>query len=98
MALKGSLTDAFSSMANIGLDAEMNTWLRCKEHLGWFAYVTPLQSIILNKALSISLPHRPEARYGPTTHTVIVGNCGTLTGNMLLIPGRSLTTGSSMSS
>ncbi|MFB7252171.1 diacylglycerol/lipid kinase family protein [Microbacterium sp. NPDC056234] len=79
----------FVVMAGIGLDAEMaeNTSSVAKKHLGWLAYVTPIaRSVIANRLFHLDYRvdggHTRSAR----AHTVIVGNCGTLTGNMLLIP------------
>ena len=82
-------THVFLVMAGIGLDAEMaqNTSASAKKRLGWFAYVTPIaRSIIANRLFRIDF-RVDEGRIRSTrAHTVIVGNCGTLTGNMLLIP------------
>lgn len=82
-------THMFLVMAGIGLDAEMaeNTSALAKQRLGWLAYVTPIaRSIIANRLFHLDYRidggHNRSAR----AHTVIVGNCGTLTGNMLLIP------------
>lgn len=79
----------FLVMAGIGLDAEMaeNANDMAKRHLGWLAYVTPIaRSIIANHLFHldyrIDAGHTRRAR----AHTIIVGNCGTLTGKMLLIP------------
>lgn len=80
---------AFLVMAGIGLDAEMaeNTSALAKKRLGWMAYVAPIaRSVIANRLFHLDYRvdggHTRSAR----AHTVIVGNCGTLTGNMLLIP------------
>ncbi|KQR90975.1 MAG: NAD(+)/NADH kinase [Microbacterium ginsengisoli] len=79
----------FMVMAGIGLDAAMaqNTSTIAKRHLGWFAYVAPIaRSIIANRLFHLDYRiDRGRAR-STRAHTVIVGNCGTLTGNMLLIP------------
>jgi len=79
----------FLVMAGIGLDAEMaqNTSALAKRRLAWFAYVTPIaRSIIAHRFFHLDYRvdggHTRSAR----AHTVIVGNCGTLTGSMLLIP------------
>lgn len=79
----------FLVMAGIGLDAEMaqNTSAQAKKNLGWLAYVTPIaRSIIANRLFH--LDYRVDGGHTRSTraHTVIVGNCGTLTSNMLLIP------------
>ncbi|WP_235037965.1 diacylglycerol kinase family protein [Microbacterium sp. 18062] len=80
---------AFVVMAGIGLDAEMarDTNPVVKKRIGWLAYVTPIaRSIIRNR--QFHLRYRVDGGHARSTraHTVIVGNCGMLTGNMLLIP------------
>lgn len=80
---------AFAVMAGIGLDAEMakSTSATAKRHLGWFAYVTPIaRSVIANKLFHLDYRIDGGRMRSTRAHTVIVGNCGTLTGNMLLIP------------
>lgn len=79
----------FLVMAGIGLDAEMaeNTSAVAKQRLGWLAYVSPIaRSIIANR--QFHLHYRVDGGHTRSTraHTVIVGNCGTLAGNMLLLP------------
>lgn len=79
----------FVVMAGIGLDAEMaeNTSAIAKRHLGWLAYVTPIaRSIIANRLFHMDYRVDRGRTRSTRAHTVIVGNCGTLTGNMLLIP------------
>jgi diacylglycerol kinase family enzyme len=87
---------AFLVMAGIGLDQEMaeNTSALAKRRLGWLAYVTPIaRSVIANR--QIHLRYRVDGGHSRSTraHTVIVGNCGTLTGNMLLLPQAALDDG-----
>lgn len=80
---------AFLVMAGIGLDAEMaeNTSALAKKHLGWLAYVTPIaRSIIANRLFHVDYRVDRGRVRSTRAHTIIVGNCGTLTGNMLLIP------------
>ncbi|MGP3535630.1 diacylglycerol/lipid kinase family protein [Microbacterium sp. RD1] len=82
-------THVFVVMAGMGLDAEMaqNTHALAKKHLGWLAYITPIaRSILVNRLFH--LDYRVDGGRARSTraHTVIVGNCGTLAGNMLLIP------------
>ena len=81
---------AFMVMAGIGLDAEMaeNTSAATKARLGWFAYVSPIaRSVIANRLYHLDYRVDQGPLRSTRAHTVIVGNCGTLTGNMLLIPG-----------
>ena len=79
----------FLVMAGIGLDAEMaeNTSAQAKKSLGWLAYVTPIaRSIIANRLFHLEYRVNGGHTRSARAHTVIVGNCGTLTSNMLLIP------------
>ena len=82
-------THVFMVMAGIGLDAQMaqNTSAIAKQRLGWFAYVTPIaRSIIANRLFHLTYRVDRGRTRSTRAHTIIVGNCGTLTGNMLLIP------------
>lgn len=86
----GTTSDhAFLVMAGIGLDAHMagHTNERLKRRIGWLAYSDPIaRSVVGNKQFDLSyrLDDRPEVT--SRAHTVIVGNSGTLTGGMLLLP------------
>lgn len=82
-------THVFLVMAGIGLDARMaeSTSALAKKHLGWLAYVTPIaRSIIANRLFHLEYRIDHGRVRSTRAHTIIVGNCGTLTGNMLLIP------------
>lgn len=82
-------THVFLVMAGIGLDAEMaqNTNALAKKHLGWLAYITPIaRSVMANRLFHLDYRIDGGRVRSTRAHTVIVGNCGTLTGNMLLIP------------
>lgn len=79
----------FLVMAGIGLDAEMaaNTSALSKRRLGWFAYVTPIaRSIMANRQFHLRYRIDGGHTRSASAHTIIAGNCGTLTGNMLLLP------------
>lgn len=79
----------FLVMAGIGLDAEMaeRTSAFAKRRLGWLAYVSPIaRSIIANRLFHLEYRVDDGRVRSTRAHTIIVGNCGTLTGNMLLIP------------
>lgn len=82
-------TQVFLVMAGIGLDAEMaeQTSALAKKRLGWLAYVAPIaRSVIANRLFHLDYRVDGGRPRSARAHTVIVGNCGTLTGNMLLIP------------
>ena len=86
----------FVVMAGIGLDAQMaqNTNALAKRHLGWLAYVSPIaQSIIANRLVQLRYRVDGGRARSARAHTIIVGNCGTLTGNMLLLPAAVLDDG-----
>ncbi|MGK9147677.1 NAD(+)/NADH kinase [Plantibacter flavus] len=79
----------FLVMAGIGLDAHMagHTNERLKRRIGWLAYSDPIaRSVVGNRQFDLryQLDERPEV--SSRAHTVIVGNSGTLTGGMLLLP------------
>jgi diacylglycerol kinase (ATP) len=88
---EGSSTEehVFLVMAGLGLDAKMlaNTDDDLKKKAGWLAYA---------RALGTTLRDKNELRFdytlnrGPSrslrAHTIIVGNCGTLPANILLLP------------
>jgi diacylglycerol kinase (ATP) len=79
----------FLVMAGIGLDAQMaqGTSALAKRYLGWLAYVRPIaQSIIRDRLFQLRYRVDGGRTRSSRAHTVIVGNCGTLTGNMLLLP------------
>jgi diacylglycerol kinase (ATP) len=79
----------FLVMAGIGLDADMlaNTNPKLKARVGWLAYVDAI-------ARSLKGSNRLRIRYqldgAPArtlnAHTVLIGNCGSLPANILLLP------------
>jgi diacylglycerol kinase family enzyme len=80
---------AFLVMAGIGLDANMaeNTNAALKDRIGWGAYVEPIaRSIIGNRQLHLHYRVDRGRTRSLRAHTIIVGNCGTLTANILLLP------------
>jgi diacylglycerol kinase family enzyme len=82
-------THAFLAMAGIGLDAQMaaNTNALLKARAGWIAYVDPIARAVRD---SNSVKVRYSVDGSPvqsaTVNTVIVGNCGLLPGNVVLLP------------
>ena len=80
---------AFLVMAGLGIDAQMieNTNPALKKRAGWLAYV---QSIVTSLRDGNELHVRYRLASGTThrasVHTFIVGNCGSLPANMMLLP------------
>jgi len=80
---------AFVVMAGIGLDAKMiaNTNPELKKRVGWLAYVDAIaRSLRDTEQLRINYRADGGAPKTMRAHTVLVGNCGTLPGNILLLP------------
>lgn len=82
-------THAFVVMAGIGLDAKMaaNTNEDLKKKVGWLAYIDPIARAMRDNEqvrVRYSIDDLPERTM--TVHTVMVGNCGSLPGNVLLLP------------
>ena len=79
----------FLVMAGIGLDADMaaETDGRLKKHIGWLAYVAPIaQSVGRNRHHDAVVVVDDGEERPIKAHTMIVGNCGSLPGNLLLLP------------
>jgi diacylglycerol kinase (ATP) len=79
----------FCVMAGIGLDADMavNTNSTLKKRIGWLAYTDPIsKSVLANKQFAMHYTIDGSRQHSVRAHTVIVGNCGTLTANILLLP------------
>lgn len=79
----------FLVMAGIGLDAKMIalTNPRLKKAVGWLAYVDAgMRALPELKPVRLRyrLDDRPEKQLN--AHTLMVGNCGTLPGGILLLP------------
>ncbi|KIP99406.1 transcriptional regulator [Curtobacterium flaccumfaciens] len=80
---------AFLVMTGIGLDASMaadtNAWV--KKRLGWVAYSDPIaRSVIGNRQIPVHYGIDDAPLRSMSAHTIIVGNCGTLTAGILLLP------------
>jgi len=79
----------FLVMAGLGLDAKMvaNTNPTLKKHVGWLAYVHAISKALLD---SDQLRLRYQLDDGPThsirAHSLLIGNCGMLPANMMLLP------------
>lgn len=79
----------FLVMAGLGLDAQMivNTDDALKKRVGWLAYVDAIRKSLRD---SNRLRIRYQLDDGPqrvlSAHTVLIGNCGSLPANILLLP------------
>lgn len=87
---------AFLVMAGIGLDAKMiaKTNPELKKRVGWLAYVDAIaRSVRDTEQLRINFRTDGGALKTMRAHTVLVGNCGLLPGNILLLPEAELDDG-----
>jgi diacylglycerol kinase (ATP) len=89
-------TKAFVVMAGIGLDAKMaaNTDPELKKRVGWVAYIEPIVRAMRDTErvrVRFSVDDGPERSM--SVHTVMVGNCGSLPGNVLLLPDAAIDDG-----
>lgn len=80
---------AFVVMAGLGLDAKMlvNTDEDLKKKIGWLAYVGAIAKALTDKSeLRVKYRLDNERARSARAHTIIIGNCGSLTANVLLLP------------
>jgi diacylglycerol kinase (ATP) len=79
----------FLVMAGLGLDAKMiaKTSSRLKKTVGWLAYVDAgVRAIPELKPVRLRYSLDGGAEKAARFHTIMVGNCGTLPGGILLLP------------
>jgi len=79
----------FLVMAGLGLDAKMiaKTNVKLKKAVGWLAYVDAIgRSLPEVKPVKLRVSIDAAAARNVNVHTIIIGNCGKLPGNILLIP------------
>ncbi len=80
---------AFLVMAGLGLDAKMlsHTDEELKAKVGWLAYVDAIRKALRDKN-RLRMRYRLDGRTTRTVsaHTLIIGNCGSLPANILLLP------------
>lgn len=80
---------AFVVMAGLGIDARMvkNTSKSMKRAVGWLAYVGGItRSLPQMRALRLRYRLDDAPEQSLSAHSLIVGNCGGLTGGFLLMP------------
>jgi len=87
---------AFLVMAGLGLDAKMiaNTDPELKKRVGWLAYVGAIGRVLIDKEV-LRIRYRLDGgeERSSRVHTILVGNCGSLPGNILLLPDAELDDG-----
>ncbi|MEY2954856.1 MAG: hypothetical protein RL530_457, partial [Actinomycetota bacterium] len=88
-------TAIFTVMAGLGLDAQiiMNTDAELKRRIGWVAYVEGgLRSLPVRfEKMDVSVNGRPAKTL--KLHSLLIGNCGFLPGNINLMPDAQLDDG-----
>ena len=80
---------AYLVMAGLGLDAKMlaSTNDDLKAKIGWLAYVGAIITALRDKnQLRMQYDLDGQGARSARAHTIIVGNCGTLTANVVLLP------------
>lgn len=85
-----SVTDhAYVVMAGLGLDAKMlaNTDSELKDKIGWPAYVQAIAKALRDKnRLRMRYKLDEHQARSVRAHTIIIGNCGSLQANVMLLP------------
>jgi diacylglycerol kinase family enzyme len=82
-------THAFLVMAGVGLDAQMlaNTRPELKKRVGWLAYIDGIaRSMRTHNSVRVRYQVDGQSVKSATVNTILVGNCGTLPANILLLP------------
>ena len=80
---------AFTVMAGVGIDAHMITETDedLKDKVGWLAYVESLgRAVSESDVIDMTVAVDGGEAVGREAHTLIVGNCGILTGGVTLLP------------
>lgn len=83
-------------MAGLGIDARMlaNTDADLKKRVGWLAYGKALVTTLLEKnALNFRYSFDGKAPRTMRANTIIIGNCGALPANILLLPDAAIDDG-----
>lgn len=82
-------THTFVVMAGIGLDAKMiaATNSTLKKRVGWLAYVEAIARIMRSvDAVRLRYTLDNDIERSTTIHTLLIGNCGTLPGGVIILP------------
>jgi diacylglycerol kinase (ATP) len=85
----------FLVMAGLGFDAEVMaaTQPRLKERVGWWAYVVAGAAQLRGRRTKVEIVLDGERRLVHRVRSVIIGNCGELTGGVRLMPDAKLDDG-----
>ena len=89
-------TFAFVVMAGVGLDAKMlaTTNDELKKRVGWLAYVDAIvRALRDNNKIDVRYELDGGGRKSMRAHTIIVGNCGLLPANIMLLPDAAIDDG-----
>jgi diacylglycerol kinase (ATP) len=86
---------AFAVMAGVGFDADMmdDTPEGVKAKVGWAAYVASGARHLTDDGFGLDVVVDGELSSHGSARTVVVGNCGELTGGMVLLPDAQLDDG-----
>lgn len=80
---------AYVVMAGLGLDAQMlvHTDDELKKKIGWLAYVSALLAAVRDKEqLHLRYSLDGNGTRSASVHTIIIGNCGSLPADIVLLP------------
>lgn len=85
----------FLVMAGMGLDAEMMAGVddRLKKKVGWLAYAISGATALFRLGFGVRVTAERQRAVSQHARTVLVANCGELTGGMRLIPDAALDDG-----
>lgn len=80
--------DTFLVMAGMGLDAEIMAGVDegLKKKVGWWAYVASGAAAIFGLGFAVRVRVGDTREFSQHARTVLVGNCGEVTGGLQLIP------------
>jgi diacylglycerol kinase family enzyme len=87
--------EAFLVMAGVGFDAEVMAAVdpTLKERVGWFAYVVAGLKRLRGKRTKVTIQIDDGAVLQRRVRAVVVGNCGTLTAGIPLMPAATVDDG-----
>ena len=88
VAFDGAAPEVFLVMAGMGLDAQTvgGATVELKRQLGWFAYAVSGIRSVLRAGFRVSVRAGDQRAFTQHAATVMIGNCGELTGGMKLMP------------